>query len=547
MKPAIAFDRKDLDFSYEKVPVALKDSKQWVVWKLQKRSGKYTKVPFQALTGRCADTTDANTWTAFAQALQSQSAGDYNGIGFVFSKGICGIDLDDCRSVGTGEIEDWATQIVKLLDSYTEVSPSGMGLHIFVKAKLSGPGINRSINNHKFEIYDSARFFTVTGLHLEGTPTYIAERQSKVDALYKEVLEQTTKQPSSKPSQSPRLQADDEILRIATRAKNRVKFQKLYAGDASGYKSQSEAELALISILCFYSQDDDQVERLLKASGFIRSKHDRTDYIERTIKKARGSQTKQYRTGSPCKSDELIISESPEQNAYLKTLLRNTARVLDACGLIMDALGFESDHLRILTALIRFGRDELRPFKATQKQLLQKYGKIRSVKTIARDLHELLDEQKNLRVEILKYWPGKQNLRTGEGIPSLFQNLLLQYALRAINQAFESRHQFPNLAKALKVSCQEIATHIPRSLAVEKPVTVISEAKLMKQKTQRAVNEFARVLAELKEYGANDEEIENFADSIKTDALNRVMKSPEQSDNPVPPIIPVKIKKAGQH
>jgi primase-polymerase (primpol)-like protein len=92
----------------------------------------------------------------------------YGGIGFVFTPedDLCGVDLDGCLDPETGEIEGWAQEIIEELDSYTEISPSGTGVHVLVRGTLPA-GRNRK---GRFEAYDRGRYFTVTGRHLAGTP-----------------------------------------------------------------------------------------------------------------------------------------------------------------------------------------------------------------------------------------------------------------------------------------------------------------------------------------------------------------------------------------
>ena len=72
-------------------------------------------------------------------------------------------DLDHCRDAETGVIEEWATGIIDTLNSYTEVSPSGTGIHIFVRGSL--PGKRR--RKGRVEVYESGRYMTVTGWTLE--------------------------------------------------------------------------------------------------------------------------------------------------------------------------------------------------------------------------------------------------------------------------------------------------------------------------------------------------------------------------------------------
>jgi putative DNA primase/helicase len=143
------------------LPEELRQRPQWVVWKLEKRSGedKPTKVPYIAGGVGRADTTDLMTWRSFEEAVQALETGRYNGIGFVFSSGdrYAGVDLGDCRDTESGELEEWAEKIVEAFGSYAEVSQSGKGIHIIVKGKA--PNKKRG----KVEAYSLERFFAMTG------------------------------------------------------------------------------------------------------------------------------------------------------------------------------------------------------------------------------------------------------------------------------------------------------------------------------------------------------------------------------------------------
>lgn len=148
------------------IPDELRARRQFVPWKLEKRrtkSGetKWDKVPYQP-GGGFADTTDLMTWCGFDEALETLEGGKhaFRGIGFVFSSAdpYTGIDLDDCRNPATGELEEWAEQIVRKLDGYTELSPSGKGVHIIVRGKVPKPR-----NTKRIEAYSAERFFTMTG------------------------------------------------------------------------------------------------------------------------------------------------------------------------------------------------------------------------------------------------------------------------------------------------------------------------------------------------------------------------------------------------
>lgn len=147
-----------------------------MVWRYEARDGRWTKVPYDAQSGRKASSIDPDTWSSFAAALARYQAqrDRWAGIGLVFSEAgkLCGVDLDHSRDSVTGEILPWAQPLVELLDSYTEVSPSGTGLKIFLEAKppiADGQGMKKVYGEGVVEVYGRGRYFTVTG-HLVGRP-----------------------------------------------------------------------------------------------------------------------------------------------------------------------------------------------------------------------------------------------------------------------------------------------------------------------------------------------------------------------------------------
>jgi putative DNA primase/helicase len=143
----------------DNIPEELRQRLQWLVWKLEERGGKPTKVPYIAGGVGKASSTDSETWRTFEKAVAALRTGRYDGIGFVFSSGdpYAGVDLDGCRNPETGGLEEWAAKILKDLDGYAEVSPSGKGVHIIVRGKA--PNKKRG----RVEAYSERRFFTMTG------------------------------------------------------------------------------------------------------------------------------------------------------------------------------------------------------------------------------------------------------------------------------------------------------------------------------------------------------------------------------------------------
>jgi putative DNA primase/helicase len=276
---------------FGKVPVDLRTYRQWVTWRLQKRNGEPTKVPYNARTGVTASVTDATTWTTFAEA--TAAAGQYDGVGFVLTKNdpFVGIDLDHCRDAETGVIESWAEEIIAQIGSYAEASPSGRGVRMFARATLPAGGRKRG----NIEIYASARFLTVTGRPLKGTPTTIEERTAELAKFHVRVFGLATAPEPSQDQRVGQVDVDDhDLLARALKSCDGDTFRRLWEGDLSVTDSDhSAADLALCNRLAFWTgRDAERIDRLFRQSRLFRSKWDRRHfadgrtYGEATIAKA---------------------------------------------------------------------------------------------------------------------------------------------------------------------------------------------------------------------------------------------------------------------
>ena len=288
-----------MSFKSQNIPAPLKVAPQWVCYRRD-------KTPVDPKSGQAAKANDPNTWGTFEQAVRYFEKHKQNGIAgigreFSFYDPYCGIDLDHCRDPKTGEIEAWAREIVERFNSYTEVSPSGTGLHVWIKAKLP-PGADHQKNlpgGGKIEVYDCLRFFTVSGHHVKGTPATVQDRDKELKSFYAQVIAKP-KAPPKSAGPGPTLSlADSEIIEKARSAQNGNKFDRLMQGDTSEYGGDdSSADLALCCLLAFWTQDRDQIDRVFRASNLYRDKWERADYRERTINKALAGVTETFKPRS---------------------------------------------------------------------------------------------------------------------------------------------------------------------------------------------------------------------------------------------------------
>lgn len=280
----MAYDRAIPDrFEQASIPPELRQSPHWVYWKWEERNGKITKPPYDAVTHYGARSTDPETWHSFEEAMAAAEQRG-SGVGYVLSAedDLVGIDLDHCRDAVSGVVDDWARDIVREIASYTEVSPSGTGLRIFVRGKLPPEGRKRG----NIEMYDRERYLTVTGRHVAGAPLTVERRQQQLDALHARTFPAAVARPATTNVVSLS-RSDDEILTMGWNARNGQKFSALWKGDTSGYPSHSEADAAFVSMLAFWTQDESQIDRIVRASGLYREKWDAKDgpmtYGQRTI------------------------------------------------------------------------------------------------------------------------------------------------------------------------------------------------------------------------------------------------------------------------
>jgi hypothetical protein len=289
----------------ENIPPEIKSAIQWCTWKYVSKDDKWTKVPLQ-VDGAGAKSNDPETWTDFDTVLSaySNSKNRLDGICFMFAPPVVGVDLDKCRDPKTGEIQPWAQEIISSLNSYTEISPSGTGIHIFAIGSLPKGGRKKG----PFEIYNSGRCFTVTGARFDGTPATVETRESEIRELHFKIFgngagNRKASASDNKESNKTLRPADKKLLAKIFKSKNGKKISQLYDGkvDEKKYPSASEADLALCSVFTAFTQDADRIDRLFRSSKLFRPKWDKKDgdgtYGSRTITKVLESE-KPVNTGA---------------------------------------------------------------------------------------------------------------------------------------------------------------------------------------------------------------------------------------------------------
>ncbi len=281
---------------FQNIPVELIQRPQWVCHRYPDKTPLCPRPNYKGEL-YSAKTDSERTWGTFEEANLAVQEYGANGIGFALGNGISGIDIDHC--VEDGELSDMARKIVEQMQSYTEFSPSGTGLHIICKGHLPERD-GRKNPMLGLEMYDTARYFTVTGdvyCDEEGIAYPLRDCTEQLDAIHaryltREEVKQTRlgeadplrQAVANKPEQNNgsgeiRDLSDNEILDIAFRSQNGDEIKRLYDGDwdSSKYPSQSEADFAFASYLAFwFNCDTDRMDRVFRASGLFRPKWERS-------------------------------------------------------------------------------------------------------------------------------------------------------------------------------------------------------------------------------------------------------------------------------
>lgn len=277
------------------VPTFLKNNHRWVRWQME--GG--TKVPYR-VDGRKAASTLQADWTDYRTAVTGATIDCNGGVGFVVGDGIVGFDLDGCRDKKTGDITEWAMRVVEELDAYTEITPSGEGLRVWVRGVLPEDSADKKFNldltagygmKVGIEVYATARYFTVTG------DAYFEEsldvEQRDLNAAY-QMLHQIREQ-------YPAKQKPSSSATSAATSSETAKVEKLGYFDTSkhdifmngkivsespfvvengygriDYPSHSEADLALATILAFkYEGEPEKIDADFRNSVLMREKWNR--------------------------------------------------------------------------------------------------------------------------------------------------------------------------------------------------------------------------------------------------------------------------------
>lgn len=306
--------------TFEMFPEKLRKNSQWVLWKFKLLAGteKPTKVLYSP-KGFQASVIESNSWGTFEECkniLLKSTENIYNGIGYVFTRGVIGIDLDNCI-LPDGNIRPWAQTILNTFESYTEFSPSRKGLHLILEGDVDLKGRKKDwIENGEkvgIECYSKSRYFTVTGNVFRERSNLKQFDGPMIFDWYNKNFEKHEKNiplPALSPSSLP---DEKQIIDFMRKARNGEKFKSLFDnGDFKSvdFPSQSEADMSLVGSLMFFTRNNTTlVDRIFRQSKLYRKKWERLDYREELFKKCYNVNVMDWSRPTECDEpeDELVI------------------------------------------------------------------------------------------------------------------------------------------------------------------------------------------------------------------------------------------------
>lgn len=268
----------------ENIPQDLKNGGLWCLWKYEDRKGKRTKPPYSP-SGKYANSSDPNTFTDFRTAYAAYQRGGFEGLGLGIFNGFCAVDIDHC--IDPAGLSDMARDIIDIMDSYTEVSPSGEGIRILFKASdFQYDKARYYVNNQKkgLEVYMEGathKYVTITGQALHNKP--IAERGRQIAAVLEKYMK---RQPNAEGTPRPALSAPEYLARGLDKD---ARLRALWDGQRDT-ADESGNDLALMNKLAYWcNRDESQMIEAFIRSPYAAGKDDahrkkmqREDYLHRT-------------------------------------------------------------------------------------------------------------------------------------------------------------------------------------------------------------------------------------------------------------------------
>ena len=352
-----------------------------LIWDPKRHNGfgGYAKPPISPHSLEYASTDDPETLGTYDEA--AARVGQYinyygqhvelKGVGLSLTlSGLVAVDLDSVAILTPdtpgqrGRMTEEAGEVIALLDTYTELSPSGNGLHLFLSGTLpdGAPKLRKGKRDIKggtaaeYQIM-TAGYVTLSG-DIIGNHDRIEDRTAPLAEFCRKYLAADPAEPDGVPAANPapkqqpkprpatgnnffswerwKAEADDlsdaELLnRIYSTPRIGGKVRALYeAGDISAYSNDhSYADLQLCCYLYGFTHDRARTESLFKASALYRKTGKSASYLSWLSKRAEAANWQFIGTikGEPTADDrrEYAQGKEREELARLRKWKENKA------------------------------------------------------------------------------------------------------------------------------------------------------------------------------------------------------------------------------
>ena len=346
------------------IPHVLKTRARWILWKLEEVDGKPTKVPYishQMKTNK-ANVTNGASWSSYERAIDClNSRNDMNGLGYCLLEddNKAFFDFDHC--IVDGKVDPEVDAIVRELDSYTEVSQSGKGLHVIVGTPAPNFNIKHKIKNHHagigYETYTDGRYIAITGDVLDGYSDEVKDNPAATENVWWEhflrldAVESTPKTSGT---------SKDDLLELMMASKNGAAIRNLYNGVSSSGDDSAD-DMSLLNHLAFWTgKNPARMESMFNESALgKRTKWvQRADYRKRSIERAIQDCTEVYNPISITKT-KMSLAEALERVEALEVKVKadnsviQDIKILEALAIIRDNNPVQSDLL--MAPIVKLG------------------------------------------------------------------------------------------------------------------------------------------------------------------------------------------------
>ncbi|MGH2959037.1 MAG: AAA family ATPase, partial [Solirubrobacterales bacterium] len=235
------------------------------------------KTPWSFSGNRAIDATRPENGLPLAEVIKAVEGSRFLGVGFILSAEtrLAVIDLDRC--VVGGKLTTTA-QITRAQfpQAYVEYSPSGNGLHLWLRLSAPYNGRNRKDHDLGIEASFANQYVTLTDNRLEDSPATIGDVSLEIfETWMRSQFGDDIASLKQWPDPVTPDYSDGRVLELLFAGNFADDIKALWNGDLSEYGGDhSKCDYHLVRHITFYTQDFEQIDRLFRESELMRDKWD---------------------------------------------------------------------------------------------------------------------------------------------------------------------------------------------------------------------------------------------------------------------------------